>query len=223
MLLMHLKRIKKANIMNRRTALKNLTLSLGYTVTAPTIFSILSSCNAEAETWTPLFLSPEEQHIVTHLVDIIIPKSDTPGALDVNIPQFIDLIFNEVESDENQSLFKTGSGVFSKAFTTQFNREAAEGKKEDFEKLLITYFNLSEEETELLFETQNTDAKAIPSETMDDYTLYKFLLAVRHYSILGYCTSEKIGKEVTAYDPVPGVYKGCIPVEEATQGKVWSL
>lgn len=209
--------------MNRRTALKNITLSLGYTVAAPTIFSMLASCTAQIKTWTPLFLSSEEKHIVTHLVDIIIPTSNTPGALDVNIPQFIDLMLNDIESDENKSLFKAGGAVFSKKFTTMFKHDAVDGTKKDFEKSLNLYFNLSLEENKTLFETQNIPVKNIPSESMENYSLYKFLLTVRLYTLFGYCTSEKIGKEVMAYDPVPGIYKGCISVEEASKGKVWSL
>ncbi|AUP80028.1 gluconate 2-dehydrogenase subunit 3 family protein [Flavivirga eckloniae] len=91
--------------MDRRSALKNLTMGLGYSIAAPTIFNVLSSCNAEKESWTPLFLSKEEKHIVTHLADIILPASDTPGALDVNIPQFLDVMYHDIEK-------KTKSGSF---------------------------------------------------------------------------------------------------------------
>jgi hypothetical protein len=42
-------------------------------------------------------------------------------------------------------------------------------------------------------------------------------------SIWAYKTSQKIGEEVLAYDPIPGKLQGCISLEEATGGKVWSL
>ena len=209
--------------MNRRTALKNLTMSLGYTVAAPTIFNILSSCTAKAETWKPLFLTEEEKHIVSHLVDIILPTSETPGALDVNIPQFLDLMYHDIEKDDNKTLFKNGANIFSEKFTVKFSEDVLDGNKEDFEKLLSEYFNLTEGETEHVFKTQEMDIDTVSSDALEDYNLYKFLLSVRYYTIFGYCTSEKVGEDVLAYDPIPGVYQGCIPLEEATGGKTWSL
>ncbi|MGJ8734921.1 MAG: gluconate 2-dehydrogenase subunit 3 family protein, partial [Cellulophaga sp.] len=195
----------------------------GYTVAAPTIFNMLASCNAEAETWTPLFLSPEEKYMVTNLVDIILPTSETPGALDVNIPQFLDLMYHDIEKEDNKTLFKNGARIFSKKFTTTFNEDILDGNKKDFEKLLSEYFNLTDEETEHVFKTQKMDLKNVPNDIMEHYSLYKFLLSVRYYTIFGYCTSEKVGEEILAYDPIPGTYQACIPLEEATGGKAWSL
>lgn len=210
--------------MNRRTALKNLTMSLGYTVTAPTIFNMLSSCTAEAETWVPLFLSPEEKHMVTHLVDIILPASDTPGALDVNVPQFIDLMYNDIENEENQDIFKKGASFFTEKFRSQFASEAIEGDKNQFETLLESHFNISDEETEAVLKEQKLPIEEIADSQMENYTLYKFLLSVKEYTLFGYFTSEKVGEDVLNYDPVPGVFIGCTTVDEATtNGRAWSL
>jgi len=209
--------------MDRRTALKNLSIGLGYTVATPTIFNMLASCHAEVETWTPLFFSPVEKHMVTHMVDIILPTTDTPGALDVNVPQFIDLMYHDVEKDENKNLFKAGAKVFSEKYKAQFNKEASKGSKKNFEQLLTDYFSLSEKEITQLLKTQKIAPEKVSSTEIDDYNLYKFLLSVRSYTIFGYSTSEKIGEEILAYDPIPGAYKGCITLDEATGGKLWSL
>ncbi len=220
----NLKRIKKAKIMNRRTALKNLTMSLGYTVAAPTIFNILSSCTAEAETWVPLFLSPEEKHMVTHLVDIILPASDTPGALDVNVPQFLDLMYHDIEKKENQDIFKKGASLFAEKFKSQFTSEIIKGDKKQFETLLTSYFNISDEVTETILKEQRLPIENVASSQMENYALYKFLLSVKQYTLFGYFTSEKVGEEILNYDPIPGIYNGCITVEEATTNdRVWSL
>ncbi|GAA3634750.1 gluconate 2-dehydrogenase subunit 3 family protein [Flavivirga jejuensis] len=205
--------------MNRRSALKNLTLSLGYTVAAPTIFNMLASCSAEKKTWTPLFLSPEEKHMVTHLADIILPSSDTPGALDVNIPQFLDLMYHDLEKKENQELFRKGAAVFAK----KFNGPILDGKKEDFEKSLSSYFNISKEETKNILKKQRFPLARIDEANLEKYTLYKFLLSIKYYTLFGYFTSEEVGERVLAYDPVPGRYDGCISVDEATGGRAWSL
>lgn len=209
--------------MDRRTALKNLSLSLGYTVAAPTILNILSSCTAETNGWKPLFLSSEEKHIITHLADIIIPATDTPGALDVNVPQFIDLMYHDIERKSNQDLFKKGAALFAKKFKSQFNSEASKGDKVEFETLLASYFKISDEETTAIFTEQNLPIKKITTSRIENYTVYKFLLSIRRYTMFGYLTSEKVGEEVLNYDPIPGELKGCISVEDIPNGRAWSL
>lgn len=209
--------------MNRRNALKNLTLGLGYTVAAPTIFNMLASCNAESDTWTPLFLSSEEKYMVTQLADIILPASETPGALNVNVPQFLDLIYHDIEKESNQKLFKDGAEIFSNTFSSKYGKVISEGNKEDIEELLSEYFKLSDEDSQAILKEQNTNIDNIPANALKQYTLYKFLLSVRYYTLFGYYTSEKIGEEVLAYDPIPGVYNGCEPLSKVSGGRAWSL
>lgn len=210
--------------MDRRTALKNLSISLGYTVAAPTIFNILSSCTAEVDTWTTLFLSPEEKHMVTHLADIILPASDTPGALDVNVPQFLDMMYHEIEMKPKQELFKKGASIFASKFTKAFDSEITKGNKEQFEKLLASYFNISDEATEVVLKAQNRPIEKVDVSEMENYALYKFLISVKQYTLFGYFTSEKVGEEVLNYDPIPGAFIGCIPIEDvSTNGRAWSL
>jgi hypothetical protein len=37
---------------------------------------------------------------------------------------------------------------------------------------------------------------------------------LRSVTILGYFTSEQVGKTVLHYDPVPGAYDGCVPIDQ---------
>jgi hypothetical protein len=32
--------------------------------------------------------------------------------------------------------------------------------------------------------------------------------------VLGYFTSEQVGRNVLLYDPVPGRYDGCVPIDQ---------
>ncbi|RLD77819.1 MAG: gluconate 2-dehydrogenase subunit 3 family protein, partial [Bacteroidetes bacterium] len=49
------------------------------------------------------------------------------------------------------------------------------------------------------------------------------LTNLRTMTIWAYKTSEKVGEEILAYDPIPGDFHGCISLEETTKGKAWSL
>ena len=44
----------------------------------------------------------------------------------------------------------------------------------------------------------------------------------KYFSMLGFFTSEVGATQVLQYNPVPGAYKGCIPVSEAGNGKTWA-
>ncbi len=208
--------------MNRRTALKNLTAGIGYSIATPAILNILSSCSNNNDTWAPLFLSEDEKFIVTHLADLILPKTELPGALDVNITQFIDLMYHDIETKEHQDIFKKGADIFSKKSIQSLNKPISDITKDDFSLLLDTYLNLSNTDSNIILKELNKDIKNIPETKIDTYYIYKFLLSVRHYTIFGYCTSEEIGENVLAYDPIPGIQLGCISVED-TGGKAWSL
>jgi hypothetical protein len=41
-----------------------------------------------------------------------------------------------------------------------------------------------------------------------------FFALIRSATVLGYFTSEPVGREVLNYDPVPGRYEGCIPIDQ---------
>lgn len=208
-------------MMNRRTALKNLSLSIGYVVSVPTIMSTFSSCTEDVATWQPVFFSEQEKHMVTNLVDIILPGSDTPGALDVNVPQFIDIMYQDIELEPKKKIFQKGAAVFANKFEEKFGRNIRKGKKEDIQELFAGYFDLPEAETKNVMNQQKMSESEISESDADSYAMYKFLFSVRYYTLFGYYTSEKVGTEVLNYDPVPGVYQGCIPLEDV--GNAWAL
>lgn len=207
--------------MNRRTALKNLTLSIGYAVAAPTLFNMLASCTSETATWKPVFLSLDEKLMVTHLVDIILPTSKIPGALDVNVPEFIDKMYKDIELAPKQKIFQKGAAIFAENFKDKFGKNVSKASKEDIQTLFASYFDLSPEAKQLVIMEQRKSEGEISENNKASFLMYQFLFSVRYYTLFGYYTSKKVGTEVLNYDPVPGVYKGCIPVEEV--GNTWTL
>ncbi|MBE0423469.1 MAG: gluconate 2-dehydrogenase subunit 3 family protein [Lutibacter sp.] len=207
--------------MNRRTALKNLTLSIGYAVAAPSLFNMLASCTSETATWKPVFFSLDEKLMVTHLVDIILPASNIPGALDVNVPEFIDKMYKEIELAPKQKIFQNGAAIFAENFKDKYGKNISKGSKEEIKTLFSSYFDLSPEAQQLVIQEQRKAESEINENNKASFLMYQFLFSVRYYTLFGYYTSKKVGTEVLNYDPVPGVYKGCIPVEEV--GNAWTL
>src|SRR6478609_6266605 len=99
--------------MDRREALKRTAWIMGGAVSAPAILGILKGCKAKPTLdWKPSFLSEPQGILVTQVAEIIIPKTDTPGAKETGVPGFIDLMLKEVYSKEDQDRFIAGLEAF---------------------------------------------------------------------------------------------------------------
>ena len=82
--------------MNRRDALKQTALLTGYALSASTIASIMNGCKASGDpAWVPQFLTEEQGALVAEMAECLIPRTDTPGAKDVFVHEFIDLMLKD--------------------------------------------------------------------------------------------------------------------------------
>lgn len=91
--------------MKRREALKNMGMVMGYSVAAPTLISIVHSCKTETPVdWIPDFFSPQEGHVLKLMVDIFLPKTDSPSASELNVHLFIDGMADKVMYSESEFL-----------------------------------------------------------------------------------------------------------------------
>lgn len=193
--------LKKLANMKRRKALSRIGLSLGYAAAAPTLFSILQSCQTEENktTWNPIFFDEKQAVVIDKITELILPKTDLPGASELNIPKFIDLSFAELLSDEEKATIRKGcveaTSILEK---DNFTTEACD-------KLLNTYFNAPKEKQEDYLNSINKGTFNNP-----EVLVYNFLNKVRGNTIWAYKNSEYIGEKVLVYDPVPGPFQGCI-------------
>ncbi|MGB3774107.1 MAG: gluconate 2-dehydrogenase subunit 3 family protein, partial [Leeuwenhoekiella sp.] len=157
---------------------------------------------------------------------VIIPSDETPGASDINIAGFIDSYMDQVASDKERDSFKAQANAFAINFTSEFDKDILDGKPEDFEKMVSKYLGAEKEKRaeydERLSATQ--DPEKPEKEQIDtEANSYAYLNSVRDKAVWAWKTNEEIGENVLWYDPVPGGYKGCIPLEEAGGGKIMSL
>jgi hypothetical protein len=188
--------------MNRREALKNTAVIMGYTISIPSLVSILNSCNTNSgQNWQPLFFSPDQAGVIGELAETILPKTQTPGAKDLNIDQFIDRIIKEVFSTEDQQLFLKGMDAFEKECTDIYSK---------------SFIKCSpDQRNELLKKLEKESAKTPPSVwgiVLKESGPMPFYRQAKELTLLGYFTSEQVGKKILVYDPVPGLYAGDIPL-----------
>ncbi|MGX1928258.1 gluconate 2-dehydrogenase subunit 3 family protein [Flagellimonas sp. 2504JD4-2] len=216
--------------MERRAALKNMGMVFGYAAATPTLLSIVQSCQTKkALDWTPSFFSKEQGSVVHSLVDILLPKTDTPSASELNVHMFLDQFAHEVLPEEQQGLMKLTMEKFTNKVLTGSGKESLEDvDAEDLEPVFATYLKKrtpeQEEEHEKIMEAYFVAMESGETAELDDeVACFTFANSVRGTAIWAYKSSEYIGEEVLAYLPIPGEYIGCGDVDELTQGRAWSL
>ena len=197
--------------MKRREALKQTALIGGTAALSTSFLTLLQSCKDQPRlNWQPVFLRTEHARLVSALVDTWLPKTETPGGLDVKVDMFIDLVYARVYDEEaRQAVVEEMEQLHEKCVTQSGKAfyELDEAHKQAF---------LQEEEA-------NT-AKFNPKvwgTTVGEQEPVGFYRSLKSMALWGYFTSEEIGKNVLNYDPIPGEFKGCIPFSEV--GTIWSL
>ncbi len=192
--------------MNRREALRRTAMIMGGAISAPAMLGVLKGCKAEPTiNWQPKFLSREQGALITEVAEIIIPVTDTPGAKDVGVPGFIDKMLKDVYSKDEQDKFLAAM----KAFDDSAKKEYGDPFIELDPEQQVAFVNKVHEE-------------AVNAHKTDPSQPRPFILMAKELTMLGFFTSEAGATQVLQYSPVPGAYKGCVPVEEAGNGKTWA-
>lgn len=199
--------------MKRRTALKNLGLATGFFAITPSVVSLLQSCTSNAESWVPELFTPEQGRVLTKLVDIILPKTESlPSAAELNVPQFIDKYYQQVLDNENKNKITSAFQNIIEVLKVKPEDKIDDLSKDSFIRLLDNYMLLKTE----IDEEREANPKSL------SYTKSEFLNELKFITIRAYLTTEQIGENVLVYDPVPSQYY-CGDLNELTGGKTWSL
>lgn len=205
--------------MNRRDALKNTAFISGLAVSGSVMTAFLQGCKEVDTTpdWIPEFFTPEEAQQVAAMAETIIPRTDTPGARDVFVDRYIDMMAKNTMEELEQQRLKKGVAELYNAFQES-------GKKAFIDAS-------SEEQLEYLKKAEMTarqiaadNGKLPPAKTPEERLERRpFFNDFRQLVVAGYFTSKQVGTEVLAYDPVPGEWIACGDLQELTGGRNWSL
>ena len=197
--------------MNRRKAIRNTGLIAGAAVLVPSLLTILQSCQSDSRLeYQPLFFTKDEAQFISKLVDIILPRTDTPGGLDVKADIFMDKVFAKTNDDAQQKAIRSEM--------TKFN----ENCQKNFGAVFIDLDKNKQEEVLKAAEASSGKFnKGVWGTAVGKQEPVGFYRSIKSMAIWAYLTSEEIGKNVLNYDPVPGEYNGCIPLSDI--GNSWSL
>ncbi|MDC0000997.1 gluconate 2-dehydrogenase subunit 3 family protein [Flavobacteriaceae bacterium] len=191
--------------MDRRKALKNIGNGIGAIAVTPAVVSLFKSCQTSA-TYNPLFIPKDDFKIISNLMEMIIPKTDIPGAIELKLPEFVDAYIDAVWGEKEKTDFTETWEVFISASTKAAGKENENDlSAADWDAQLAKYLKPGND---------------LPA---DEILASQFVNQLRSLTVNAFKTNEFIGEEVLAYAPIPVEQKGCVDLMEATGGKAWSL
>ncbi|MBK5280308.1 MAG: gluconate 2-dehydrogenase subunit 3 family protein [Bacteroidia bacterium] len=177
---------------------------MGAAISASALTGLLQGCKATPElTYVPQFFSEDQARIIMEVAEIIIPKTETPGAKDAGVPGFIDTMLKDCYKKEDQDRFLAG--------LTAFDEQAKSAYGDNF------IYCQAKEQVELVKKTHDA-AIAEAKENRD--AKRPFILMTKELTLLGFFTSEPGATQVLQYEAVPGAYHGCVPLAEV--GRTWA-
>jgi len=170
--------------MNRRDLLKKGVYGLAGVTLSSTLISTLQSCTS-IEKYSPIYFSKTEFSLLSNIVDFLIPKTETPGALEMKVPQFIDIIISETYNNESKNNFSNKLKLLI----------------EDFKSNNIDLSDYNSMKSKFVNDFNNKTHQEIYNQ-------------IRDLTVWGFKTSKEIALNVLNYNPIPGYQLGCVDIDK---------
>lgn len=180
--------------MSRRQAIQRVALMLGVAISPSIVAGVLRAQPVAAGAAAkPAYLTQKQFEIAAAAAERILPRTDTPGATDVGVPAFIDLMVGKFMTAEERAMFTAGL-----ALVEAMSLMTASLRRTEF-------VSLPAAEQDAILRRIAVDSQAKEKS---------FFHQLRELTLLGYFTSEPVAKNVLHYDPVPGKFQADVPLAE---------
>jgi hypothetical protein len=174
------------NNYSRRDTLKQLAfISIGMAI----IPSCLNDRSKSSMLLKNLSISPANEAMLAELCEIIIPKTNTPGAKDISAHLFVLTMVDDCANKEQQQTFLKGMEDFNSLCKLTTGKTLVDCDASEKKKITEALLAIKEEDT----------------------PLKHFLGMVKGRTIQAYTSSEFFLTKVQVYELVPGRYHGCVP------------
>ncbi|MDQ3396056.1 MAG: gluconate 2-dehydrogenase subunit 3 family protein, partial [Bacteroidota bacterium] len=130
--------------------------------------------------------------------------TDTPGAIEAKVPEWIELVIADCYPAEDQNRFVKGIDEINSDAKTAYGK---------------IFLELDEaRQIELL---TRLEKEAVEKRVASPDFVPPALLMLKELTLIGYFTSEPGVTQALTYVHVPGHYEGCVPLEQVP--KSWAI
>jgi hypothetical protein len=199
--------------MNRREALRLLAAGATISLTPGNLFALRAARAALGTPDAPRTLNSHQFASVKMMAEMIIPKTDTPGASDVSAAEFIDLILTEWYGEEERTRFLTGLADMDKRSRGLFGKDFVECSAAQQVDILMA---LGSEMAEEAARTSDHSPRNRGFMPRSGDTFYPML---RRLTMIAYYTSEAGATAELKFEMIPDHFNGCVEMPESTHAR----
>ncbi|OKS85569.1 gluconate 2-dehydrogenase subunit 3 family protein [Mucilaginibacter polytrichastri] len=188
--------------MNRRDAIERVAWILGGTVIGAEFF--MSGCKPAGSKVEDLF-DQDHTAFLNEIAETILPKTNTPGAKEAKVGQFIGVMVRDCYTADDQKIFLNGLGKLDDATEKKYS---------------VKFMGADiKQRTAVLADLDKEQAAYNKTKKKDDPNHYYEM--IKQLTLLGYFTSELGCTKAMRYLPVPGKFVGDYPYKKGD--KAWAL
>lgn len=186
--------------MNRRTAITHVATMLGGALSATTLLAMKRWEGHESSDGFPseFNLTEGQKMIVAEVAEMIIPKTNTPGAKDVGVPAFIVMMLQDCYKTPEHRSFAAGLDNLEKKQFLSLNAEQKMAALKQIEMDSVDEMKAYQVQQTKMGDNEDREQMAIQAKGLPFWRLIKEL------TMLGYFTSEEGIKSSFEYVPIPG-------------------
>jgi gluconate 2-dehydrogenase gamma chain len=189
-------------MLDRRELIQRVAVMLGGAVSASAVAGVMSGLAATpASAQAARFFTSDEARTVAVLAEQIIPRTDSPGAIDAGVPAFIDRMMAEFYQDRERQALRAGLARVDRDAQTAHGKAFA-ALTSDQQVALMTVYDREAYE-------QRAGAQR------------HFFRTLKELTTLGFFGSQVGATQALKYNINPGPYRGDIPFSEV--GRAWAL
>jgi hypothetical protein len=197
--------------MNRRAVIKNLALVVGGAVLLP---SCLKNNGTATITLKHLNINSDQEKLIGDICETIIPKTNTPGAKDLNVHLFVLKMLDECYTKKDQATIVKGLTEFDSMVQKKYNQSFSDLNVKDRE---ATLNEIEQSAKKAGGAKAPVGRNTRPQKTVDANPLFAFYWAVKQQTLFGYTTSQYFMTKQIVYELVPGRYNAHFPVKNLKQ------
>jgi len=148
------------------------------------------------------YFTPGQRRIVAAMSEVIIPRTDTPGAIDARVPLFIELMVADWLIDGERAIFATGLQDIESRIPLEYGRP--------FDQLDAW------EQLQIMEELERAAADSpwyeFGNSRRDYISDAPFICQLKELTIWGFFISQEGATQVLRYEPMPMHFDGDLPL-----------
>jgi hypothetical protein len=187
--------------MDRREALRLLATGTALQLAPRKLLAVLREARRQVETQVvPRTLNPHQEATTRVMAELILPRTETPGATDVGVTEFIDLMLSEWYDEPDRTRFLNGLAEVDLRAKALFGKNFVDGSPDQKAEILSW-----------LGQKMTAEAESLPSQTRGSQRglSTNFYFMFRRLTLTAYYTSEAGATAALHFQMIPDSHAEC--------------